>query len=62
MKITIEIGTGTPAELKAKEAAIKILAKQEVALLDKLIQLSKSTKAIEYLKNNWLTLKLMLGI
>lgn len=62
MKISIDIGTGTPIELKAKETAIKILAKQEILILDKLIILSKSTKAVNYLKNNWLTLKMMLGL
>lgn len=62
MKITIDIGTGTPNELKVKELAIRVLAKQEILILEKLVTLSKSSKAIAYLKNNWSTLKLLLGL
>lgn len=62
MKITIDIGTGTTAELSKKEKAIKLLAKQNLAVLEKLEILSKSPKAINYINNQWLTLKLMLGI
>lgn len=62
MKISIEIGTGTATELANKEKAIKLLAKQDIKILDKLTILSKSPKAISYLNNNWLSLKLMLGI
>lgn len=62
MKISIEIGNGTPAELKIKEAAIKLLAQQEVKILERLMTLAKSTKAIDFIKNNWLTLKILLGL
>ncbi len=62
MKISIDIGTGTAVELAKKEKAIKLLAKQNITILEKLEILSKSPKAINYLTTQWTTLKIMLGI
>ena len=62
MKISIEIGTGTALELAKKEKALKLLAKQTLTILERLEILSKSPKAISYINNQWLTLKIMLGI
>ncbi len=62
MKLSIEIGVCSDIDKAKKERILKLLAKQDLKILEKLETLSKSSKAINYLNNNWLTLKLMLGI
>jgi hypothetical protein len=63
-KIIIEVGNLSALDLQNKEKQLTIIAKQDNKVLERLAQMSKSKKAIDYISNtiNWTALRGMLSI
>lgn len=55
--IQIDIATSTPFEIRPKTNALKELSTLDNDVLEKLVELSKSKKAIEQLKTNFPMIK-----
>lgn len=62
IQLTIKVKATDPFALKAKINGLEELSRLNNDEFDKLVKLSKSTQAKNYLKNNWEMLKSMLGI
>lgn len=60
--VTLKVKGKDPFVLRSKIKGLETLSKLESDEFDKLVLLSKSTEAKNYLKNNWDFLKGMLGI
>ena len=53
MKITIETTETNPFKIATKQKQLQELAILEEEILDKLVKLKRSVKALNYIKNSW---------